>query len=152
MPESSHARKLGVLGRYDWEKEVEICGKEGKDSSAKVLKSLKAQKHPFFLSNRCDGPLLLNEHGDLYFSLHKNIVHIILLNLEKKTEYLSDGKKRYSRKRAQNHYSNMQILTSKTTILQPLYMQILYDIVVYAPLFLPVKFLRSVTLIKYVSS
>ena len=34
--------------------------------------------------NRCDGPLLLNEHGDLYFLLHKNIVHIILLNLEKK--------------------------------------------------------------------
>ena len=27
---------------------------------------------------------LLNEHGDLYFLLHKNIVHIILLNLEKK--------------------------------------------------------------------
>ena len=34
--------------------------------------------------NRCDGPFLLNEHGDLYFLLHKNIVHIILLNLEKK--------------------------------------------------------------------
>ena len=34
--------------------------------------------------NRCDAPFLLNEHGDLYFILHKNIVHIILLNLEKK--------------------------------------------------------------------
>ena len=34
--------------------------------------------------NRCDGPFLLNEHGDLYFLLHKNIVNIILLNLEKK--------------------------------------------------------------------
>ena len=33
--------------------------------------------------NTCDGPFLLNEHGDLYFLLHKNIVHIILLNLEK---------------------------------------------------------------------
>ena len=30
--------------------------------------------------NRCAGPFLLNEHGDLYFLLHKNIVHIILLN------------------------------------------------------------------------
>ena len=34
--------------------------------------------------NRCDGPFLLNEHRDLYFLLHKNSVHIILLNLEKK--------------------------------------------------------------------
>ena len=44
--------------------------------------------------NRCDGPFLLNEHGDLYFLLHKNIVHIILLNLEKKIKKkLSEGKK-----------------------------------------------------------
>ena len=34
--------------------------------------------------NRCDGRFLLNEHGDLYFLFHKNIVHIILLNNEKK--------------------------------------------------------------------
>ena len=32
LPESSHARKMGVLERHGWEKEVEICGKEGKDS------------------------------------------------------------------------------------------------------------------------
>ena len=43
--------------------------------------------------NRCDGPFLLNEHGDLYFLLHKNIVHIILLNIEKKIKNLSEGKK-----------------------------------------------------------
>ena len=43
--------------------------------------------------NRCDGLFLLNEHGDLYFLLHKNIVHIILLNLEKKEKNLSEGKK-----------------------------------------------------------
>ena len=43
--------------------------------------------------NRCDGLFLLNEHGDLYFLLHKNIVHIILLNLEKKIKNLSEGKK-----------------------------------------------------------
>ena len=43
--------------------------------------------------NRCGGPFLLNEHGDLYFLLHKNIVHIILLNLEKKLKNLSEGKK-----------------------------------------------------------
>ena len=29
---------------------------------------------------RCDGRFLLNEHGDLYFLLHKNSVHIILRN------------------------------------------------------------------------
>ena len=48
--------------------------------------------------NRCDGPFLLNEHGDLYFLLHKNIVYIILLNLEKKIEKFLRRKKRYSRK------------------------------------------------------
>ena len=41
--------------------------------------------------NRCDGPFLLKGHCDLHFLLHKNIVHIILLNLEKKN--LSEGKK-----------------------------------------------------------
>ena len=48
--EKSWLRLMGVSERYGWEKEVEICGKEGKDSSAKVLKSLKVQKHPSFLS------------------------------------------------------------------------------------------------------
>ena len=62
MPESSHARKMGV-----WK------GMVGK--------------------KRCDGPFLLNEHDDLYFLLHKSIVHIILLNLEKKYKNLSEGKK-----------------------------------------------------------
>ena len=42
--------KNGRLERHGWEKEVEICGKEGKDSWAKVLKSLKVQKHMSFLS------------------------------------------------------------------------------------------------------
>ena len=36
---------------------------------------------------------LLNEHGDLYFSLHNNSVHINLLNLKKKKKILSEGKK-----------------------------------------------------------
>ena len=100
--------------------------------------------------NRCDGPFLLNEHGDLYFLLHKNIVNIILLNLEKK---IVGRKKRYSRKRAQNHYSNMQIMTKKTTTLRMLYIcvvlncvirpQILYDVVLYARHFLPVKFFAT---------
>ena len=59
-------------------------------------------------------------------------------------------KKRYSRKRAQNRYSNMQIMTRKTTTLRTLYIhvvlngvicpQILYDIVLYAQHFLLVKF------------
>ena len=41
--------KNGRLETHGWEKEVEICGKEEKDSLAKVLKSLKVQKHPSFL-------------------------------------------------------------------------------------------------------
>ena len=86
------------------------------------------------------------------FLLHKNIVHnfIILLNLEKKIKKIVGRKKRYRRKRAQNRYSNMQIMTTKTTTLRTLYVhvvlncvicpQILYDIVLYAPHFLPVTF------------
>ena len=89
--------KNGRFEGHGWEKEVEICGKEGKDinmsESFEIVESAKTS----FLSwtwqdysqsrgnlNRCDGPFLLNEHGDLYFLLHKNIVHIIFLNLEKK--------------------------------------------------------------------
>jgi len=58
--------------------------------------------------------------------------------------------KRYSRKRAQNRYSNMQIMTRETTTLRTRYVhvvlngvicpQILYDIVLYARHFLLVKF------------
>ena len=98
--------------------------------------------------NRCDGPFPSNEHGNLYFLLHKIIVHIIILNLEKKIKFVR-RKKRYSRKPAQNRYSNMQIMTMKTTTLWMLYVHvvlncvicppILYDIVLYAPHFLPVK-------------
>ena len=99
---------------------------------------------------RCNGPFLLNKHGDLYFLLHKNIVHIILLNLEKKNKKICRKEKRYSRKRAQNRYSNMQIMTTKTTTLRTLYVlvvlncvicpRILYDVVLYAPHFLPIMF------------
>ena len=46
---------------------------------------------------------LLNEHGDLYFLLHNNSVHIIFLNLKEK--------KRYRWKSAQNRYFVMQIMT-----------------------------------------
>ena len=43
--------KNGRFERHGWEKEVEICGKEGKDSRTKVLKSLKVQKQPLFLEH-----------------------------------------------------------------------------------------------------
>ena len=32
------------------------------------------------LDSEINAPFLLNKHSDLYFLLHKNIVHIILLN------------------------------------------------------------------------
>jgi len=35
------------------------------------------------LDSEISAPILLNKHGDLYFLLHKNIVHIILLNFFK---------------------------------------------------------------------
>ena len=36
---------------------------------------------------------LLNEHGDLYFLLHNNSVHIVLLNLKENQKNVSEGKK-----------------------------------------------------------
>ena len=58
--------------------------------------------------------------------------------------------KRYRWKCAQNRHSVMQIMTAKTVTLRALYVhvvlnsaifpQILYDIVLYARYFLPVKF------------
>jgi len=101
------------------------------------------------LDSEINAPFLLNKHGDLYFLLQKNIVHIILFNFLKIQKKFLGRKKRYSRKRAQNRYSNMQIMIRKTTTLQTLCIhvvlngvscpQILYDIVLYAQHFLLVK-------------
>ena len=35
------------------------------------------------LDSEINAPFLLNKHGDLYFLLHKNIVHIIHFNVSK---------------------------------------------------------------------
>ena len=43
--------------------------------------------------NRCDGRFLLNEHGDLFYLLDKNIVHIILLNYKKSLKNCRKEKK-----------------------------------------------------------
>ena len=121
-----------------------------------MLKSLKVQKHPFFLSRTWRNILnqgetstgamvLLNEHGDLYFLSHQNSVHIILLNLEKKMKKFVGRKKRYSRNRAQNRYSTEHANydhenNNYTNALRPRCFK-LCDIVLYAPHFpLPVKF------------
>ena len=45
------------------------------------------------LDNEINGLLLLNEHGDLYFLLLNNSVHIIFFNLNKFKKILSQGKK-----------------------------------------------------------
>ena len=100
--------------------------------------------------NRCDCPFLLNEHGDLYFLLHKKNCTYYPPQFRKKIKKFVGRKKRYDRKRTQNRYSKMQIMTKKTTTLRMRYLhvflncvicpQILYDIVLYARRFLPVKF------------
>ena len=50
-----------------------------------------------FLQAKLDSEInvrfLLNEHGDLYFLLHNNSVHIVLLNLKEKKKNLWEGKK-----------------------------------------------------------
>ena len=53
--------------------------------------------HPYCarysLDSEINASFLLNKHGDLHFSLHKNIVHIIHFNFSKTYKKLSEGKK-----------------------------------------------------------
>ena len=84
---------------------------------------------------------LLNEHGDLYFLLHNNSVHIVFLNLKENLKNFVGRKKRYRQKSVRNHYSVMQIMNAKITTLRTLYVhvvsnsvmfpQLLYDILLY---------------------
>ena len=115
------------------------------------------------LDSEINARFVLNGHGDLYFLLHNNSVHTILLNLKTKTKKFYRKEKRYKWKSAQNRYSVRQIMTAKITTLRTLYVhvvlnsvmfpQILYDIVLYARHFLPVKFFfPSITFVSYVSS
>ena len=93
LPESLHARKMAFLERYGWEKRggnLRQRRKRKLSESVEIIKSAKTSVLSFsnvaeYSQTRgnlksCDGPFLLNEHRDLYFLLHKNIVHIILLN------------------------------------------------------------------------
>ena len=45
------------------------------------------------LDSEINARFLLNEHSDLYFLLHNNSVHIVLLNLKEKYKILLEGKK-----------------------------------------------------------
>ena len=45
------------------------------------------------LDSKINVRFLLNEYGDLYFLLHNNSVHIILLDLKENQKILSEGKK-----------------------------------------------------------
>ena len=46
------------------------------------------------LGSEIKARFLLNEHGNLYFLLHNNSPHVILLNLNKSLRNLSEGKKK----------------------------------------------------------
>ena len=73
------------------------------------------------LDRKINARFLSNQHDDLYFLLHNNNVNCVLF------------KKRYSWKRAQNRYSRMQIMTTKTTT----------RLTLYDPVFLVVRFFRK---------
>ena len=85
----------GMVGKKRW-KFVAKKGKKKLNKSVEIVESAKTSILSFSNMagysqsrgnlNICDGPFLLNEHGDLYFLLHKNIVHIILLNLKIKNK------------------------------------------------------------------
>ena len=78
------------------------------------------------LDSEINARFLLNEHGNLYFLLLNNSVHVILFNLKiflKKYR----KEKRYRWKRAQNRYSVIQIMTA--TIRTP-YIQVVLNCVI----------------------
>ena len=105
---------------------------------------------------------LLKEHGDLYFLLHNNSVHNVLLNFKRKLKTFVGREKRKKLKSARNRYSVMQIMNAKITTLRMLYVhvvsnsvmfpQMLYDIVLYARHFHLSSFFPSITFINYVLS
>ena len=86
--------KNGRFERHGWEKRWKFVAKKEKTTERKFWNPWKCKNILSFSNmaeysqasgnlNRCDDLFLLNENGDLYFLLHKNIVHIILLNLAK---------------------------------------------------------------------
>ena len=91
-----------------------------------------------------------------YIFYYIRILYILFTLNFQKYKKICRKEKKYSRKRAQNRYSNMQIMTRKTITLRTLYVhvvlngvicpQILYDIVLYALHFLLVKFFSQVLL------
>ena len=92
------------------------------------------------------------------------MVYILSSLIKRKAKTFYQKKKRYRWKSAQIRYSVMQIMTreknNSTNALRPrhlilnsvIFPQILYDNVLYARHFLPVKFFPSITFINYVSS
>ena len=159
--------------RHGWEKRWKFVAKKEKTVERKSWNRWKCKNILSFLNmaeysqsrgnlNRCDGPFLLNEHGDLYFLLHKNIVHIILLNLEKRFKNLSEGKKDVAgsvRKTVTPTYE----LWPRKQQLDERFTSTLFKIVWFVPKFYMIlfhmlhtfylsRFFPSVTLTKYVSS
>ena len=76
------------------------------------------------LNSKINVPFRLNEHGELYFLSHNNSVHIILFNLEKLKKNYWTEKENIGKNIQQNHYSGMQIMTTKTTTISTLYVHI----------------------------
>ena len=72
----------------------------------------------------------LNKHDYLYFLFLYNSVHIILFNLKKITKFFIECKKRHGWKSAQNCYCGMQIMTTKTTAIQMLYIHVVLNSVI----------------------
>ena len=77
---------LGKRGGYLWQRRKSQLSEIVESAKPSVLSFSNTAEYSQSMGNlnRCDGPFLLNEHGDLYYLLDKNIVHIILLNLEKR--------------------------------------------------------------------
>ena len=75
-----------------------------------------------------------------YTFYYIKILYILSSLIKKKCKKIVQGKKRYSRKRVQNRYSNMQIMTTKTTALQMLYVHVVLICVICPQILYVVKY------------
>ena len=101
-------------------------------------------------------------HGNLYFLLHNNSVHIILFKLKKVKFFIGRKKKTYRWRRSQNRYFVMQIITMKTATIWTLYVHVDLNSVIFDKFYMILfymldafylsSFFQSICLRNYASS
>ena len=102
-------------------------------SLARANEHMHVHNEIFFPQAKLDSEInvlfLLNKHGDLYFLLPNNSVHISF-NLKSSKKFYRKEKK-IQVKACKNAYSGMQIMTAKTTTMRTLYVHVILNGVIF---------------------